>query len=392
VILLAVLPALRAPAPFGIEWLGDRVALTDFASHFRFSQAFWNGNRLEGVSVYSVENHLHMTTEWSGRESTVALSFGYAPTMLLVLAPLVLFSAPLAYAIFNLLGVVAAMWQTRPGYSRAGWGLAAFFSPLAMACFVLGQTAILTGAALLYLFLRSDEGSEPRRGRHVPMAAGVLWALTAKPPLALTAGAVLLSLRHWRPVLVAVGLTTLTTAALSPFLGPGWVGDYLHMIGTYNTVEADPAFSFGFVPGHMTNLRAILGVDFGVADDLASRISSLVWLAGLGGLVAAGPRLRLGTGGTWAAGLLLFLLFSPHVSSTEVLQVALLVPFCVPVAGPLEWRRRLLFITAPLLPLLSPPFTGIRIPLFACMAATLVLVASMAEAEGEAAARTGTTH
>jgi hypothetical protein len=356
-----------------VEVSAGQVVLTDFVSHLRFVQDFWTGARLDGVSLYSVENHLDMTSRWAGRQMDVALSFGYSPTMLLVLAPLALFPAALAFGLFGLLSVLAAWWQTRPRHSRAGWGLAAFFTPLGVGCFMLGQTAVLTGAGLLYLFLKSTGEARPLSGRGLLLTTVVLWALTAKPPLALTAGAALLALRQWRPVALAVALTAVTTVALSPLMGPGWVADYVDLIRTYNLVEADPAYTFGFVPGHMANLRGVLHVDFGLADDVASRLSSLAWFAGLAVLVAAGRGMRLGSGGTWAAALLLFLLFSPHVSSTEVLQLVLLVPFCVPPEGTLGRRGRVLLVAVPLLPLLTPVFTGVRIPLFTLMAASLIL-------------------
>ncbi len=377
VALIVVLPALRSPAPFGVGRTGDGVYILDFASHFNFARDFWAGERPQDVSAYSVANHLRITDEWAGAPMERALPFGYSPTMLLLLAPLVLFSHAAALAILNAMGVMAAWWQTRPKRFRAGYGLLAFFTPLGMACFLLGQTAILTGAGLLYLFERSRSCSGRMVSRETILAATVLWALTAKPPLALTAGAVLLGLRQWRPVLLAVVFTGVAAAALQPLMGPGWVDDYLQMLRTYNLVESDPAYAFAFAPHHMANLRGLLNTDFHVADDVASRVSLLVWMAALGVVAVAGRRLRLGRGGLWSLGVLLYLLFCPHVSSMEVLQVCLLVPFCIPPKrGHVELSEWLLFIAAPLLPLLSPAFIGNRAILFSALVLSMGLVAA----------------
>lgn len=372
---LVLVPAIRTQGPFGIESGPDRLYILDFASHFNFVKEAWTGELPEGMSAYSVENHLRVTSRWHGQDTQVALPFGYSPTMLWVLAPLVPFSHSVAFVLFNVVGLGAVWWQTRPRRYRAGWGLVTFFSPLGFACFLLGQTAVLTGAGLLLLFERSREAFRKVASSRTFTAAVLLWALSAKPPLALTAGAVLVGLRAWRPVVVALALTAVTTAAAYPLMGPGWAADYVEMIRTYNLVDAAPAYAFSFAPHHMANLRGVLTMDFGVADDVATRVSSLLWLVGLAALAAVGPRLRLTSGGSWSAGVLLFLLFCPHVSSMEVLQVALLVPFCIPTGDArVSTACRVAFLAVPLLPFLSPAFLDQRIPLFVGLGACLVWV------------------
>ena len=370
-----LIPALASEAPFGIWHVNGAYVFCDFPSIFNFTKAFWLGNRPENISAYSVANHLQVTSAWAGRAVSRSLSFGYSPTMLLILAPFVYFSHAIAFCIFNSAGLLAIWWQTQPIRCRFGLGLLAILSPLAMGCFQQGQTAFLTGAGLLFLFERSRIGFTKIMSKQTLLACIVLWALSAKPPLALTAVAVLLGLRQWRPVLLAGLLALATTLTLSPFLGQGWLTDYLHLIDTYNRIKADPAFAFCFYPEHMANLRGILSVDFRLSDDVASHISSTIWLASLASLAVTSRRLHLTTGGIWGIGILLYLLFCPHVSSFEVLQVLLLLPFCIPAKkGHLNWQELVLLFIIPLLPFTSPVNTDNRIFLFTMLLFLLLFV------------------
>ena len=363
-----LIPALVSEGPFGIWHVNGLYIFCDFPSIFNFTKEFWLENRPENISAYSVANHLQVTSAWAGRDISHSLSFGYSPTMLLILAPLVYFPHAVAFCIFNSLGLLAIWWQTRPTRCRFGLGLMVFLSPLAMSCFQQGQTALLTGAGLLFLFERSRNGFERIISWQTSLAGVVLWALTAKPPLALTAVAVLLGLRQWRPVVLATLLVLITTLTISPLLGPGWIADYFQLISTHNRVQADQAFAFSHFPQHMANLRGVLSIDANLPDDIASGISSIVWLVVLTILVAAGPRLRLTVGGFWSVGILFYLLFCPHVSSFEVLQVVLLIPFCIPAQSKkLDWKELVLLFMVPLLPYASPVQLDNRIFLFSGM-------------------------
>ncbi|RII27798.1 MAG: hypothetical protein CXR31_06110 [Geobacter sp.] len=370
-----LIPALDSVGPFGIWHVNGLYIICDFPSIFNFTKAFWLEHRSQGSSVYSVANHLKITSAWAGQEYNHSLSFGYSPTMLLVLSPLVYFSHAMAFCIFNSAGLLAIWWQTQPIRCRFGLGVLAFLSPLSIACFQQGQTALLTGAGLLFLFERSRNGFERIVSWQTSLAGPVLWALTAKPPLALTAVVVLLGLRQWRPVLLAALLVLITTLSISPMLGPGWITDYIHLITTHNRIQADQAFAFSHFPQHMANLRGVLSIDGNLPDDVASRISSTVWLAVLTMLVAAGPRLRLTVGGFWSVGLLFYLLFCPHVSSFEVLQVVLLLPFCIHAQiKKLSWKELVLLFMVPLLPYASPVQLDNRIFLFSGMLFLLVFI------------------
>jgi len=343
--------------------------IIDFPSHFNFVKKAWLGQTTvnSGTSIYSLENHLKVTSEWAGIRLNYALPFGYSPTMLWVLAPLIYFPHIIAMSFFNIAGLSSIWWATHPARCRLGIGLLAFFSPLSQTCFAHGQTALLTGAGLLFIAEKTREENRAD-GWRIPMLAGVaLWALTAKPPFALTAGAVLMGLRQWRPLLVAGILTLFSTLVITPVLGTNWMHDYLQMIGSYDLINANAVYAWSLVPSHMANLRGVLSVDFGVADDVASRISNIMWFIALLCIVAVGNRSKLSEGAIWSLGILSYLLFCPHVSSTEELQLVLLLPLCVRPQNTMKWQELVLLGMIPLLPFASPAvglFAGNRLILF----------------------------
>lgn len=381
-----LLPIARHGSTFGITLSptepGSSMNLTiiDFASHFNFVKKTWLGQTTvnSGSSIYSLENHIKVTSDWADMKLNHALPFGYSPTMLWVLAPLVLFSHTTVYFIFNIVGLLSVWWQTHPFRCRRGVGLLAFFCLLTQACFGLGQTAIITGAGLLFIAEKTREKNRDDGWRTHIFVGIALWALTAKPPLALTAVAVLLGLRRWRPLFVAAMITLILTLAITPLLGTNWVHDYIYMISSYDKVNSGVAFAWSIVPNHMANLRGVLSVDFGIADDVASRISNIMWFIALLCIAAIGNRPRLTEGAIWSLSILSYLLFCPHVSSTEELQLVLILPLCVRPDNKLSWQELVLLGIVPLLPFTSPAighFAGNRMVLFIAKISMILFIA-----------------
>jgi hypothetical protein len=347
---------------------GEVLRIRDFPFLSNFVQKAWRKETTvrSGSSIYSVKNHLKVTSDWSGTEVPGSLQFGYSPTMLWVLAPFVPFSSATAYLIFNIAGLFAIFWMTRPSRCRWGIGLLPFFSGVARYCFVLGQTAFATGAGLLFVGEKTLHGDH-QGWRHDLSGGIVLWALTAKPPIALSAVAVLIGLRRWRTLLVAGLLTIISTLLLWPLLGRHWLTDYIRLLATYNTVDAGRVFVMAVVPGIMTSLRAILSVDIGLRDDVSSLISLIVWFSALGYIILTGLRFRLPAATLWSMTILAYLLFCPHVSPTDEIQVVVILSLCVSLRDKLTEHELLLLVILPLLVFMSPvagPFMGMRLPLF----------------------------
>jgi hypothetical protein len=298
--------------------------------------------------------------------------------MLWVLSPLIGFPHILAWCIFNLFGLASIWWITHPSHCRHGIGLLAFFSPLTLVCFILGQTALLTGAALLFIGQNTNEENNAKGWRISILAGLALWTLTAKPPIALAAGAVLIGLRQWRPLTVAVMLFIISTLTISPLMGANWLHDYLNLIGSYNRIDIGPAFMWSLHPDQMSNLRGILNVDFGIADDIASLISNIAWFIALFCIATIGKQVMKTNGVIWSMGILSYLLFCPHVSSTEELQLVLLLPLCLSPQNKLTWQELILMMVIPLLPFASPaigPFEGDRIFFFIVKTCLAIFIA-----------------
>jgi hypothetical protein len=310
----------------------------DFASHLRFTRAVWSGLAREGHgSVYTPAAHLHFMRDWSGQPGEVAnraLPFGYSPTMLLVLGPLCWLPEVWAYVAWTGLSLAAIWWMLSPGRPLALVAALCFLSPPCLDCLALGQTALLTTAGLLFLATRSVK-EPPNDWRSDLAEAMVLWLLTAKPPVAVTAGVGMLVCQRWRPIALAALMTLLSTFALMPLLGSGWAGDYLHLVTRYDAERADPAFAWSLIPSYMSNLRAILNLYLGIADGTASKIGSLWWAASLAGLTVFGWKRSLSPGKAWSLAILAYVLFAPHVNFTEDLH--LLVLSCLPTVMGTVW-------------------------------------------------------
>ena len=140
---------------FGIRFFGEGgVRINDFASHLTFAKAFWLSK-----AGYDVESHLRITSHWAGRSVGVALPFGYSPTMLWILGPLCVLPTVWGFALWTLAGGIAAWWMSRPRWSLGA--AAAVLSPVAVGCFALGQTALITTAGLRMLM--SQDLDDPGR-------------------------------------------------------------------------------------------------------------------------------------------------------------------------------------------------------------------------------------
>ncbi len=316
----------------GLRLAGDEVVqIQDFASQLQFSRAVL-GRAIDGGaagSAYTPAAHLGFMRWWTGCPQDHALPFGYSPTMLWLLAVLFPLSLAGAYVAWTAAGYAA----TAAALERSGVpplaALLFFLSPVAMGAVALGQTAVLGTAGLLYLAsVTATAPGEWSRARTLATAA-VLWALTAKPPLALAAGVALLASRRPRPVVLAAAAAALGALVATPFLGTGWPRDYLALLGSYDTVSAGRAFAWSLHPEMMSNLRALLAVDLSVPDPVASAATNAAFLAALATVLGMGVRRRLAPAVAWALATLAYLLLASHVTFTEDLAL-LVVPTILP--------------------------------------------------------------
>jgi hypothetical protein len=333
-----IVPALREEH-FGYGKDLDRgYGFRDFAGILVMAKAMWSGQ-----AGYDLESHLAVNRAWVGPELDTAMPFPYSPTMLYLLGPLCPLPLSWAFAVWSLLNLAVIGWIISQKDCPPVLGPIVFLTPTAIMCFTLGQSALLATAALIYLG-RETFRPPARRGAQLWLMALVLWGLTARPQLAITAGVALLATRYWRPVLIAAGFTLVTTAALTPILGMRWIGDYITLVTHYDRVTAPPAFAWALVPEYMNNLRALL-TKLDVSDDWSTKISTGVWLFSLLAVLASAWLRRVPPALIWATCVLLQLLLCPHVNSYElIILYAVLVFFLHIDLVPVAFRTKTVWI------------------------------------------------
>ncbi len=319
------LPAFRE-TNFGIAIDDGTLVVRDMAAHLTFVREFWLGG-----ADYSVGSHVGITNHWASQTVDRALPFGYSPTMLWLLAPLSALPTVWGFAVWMLFSGAAVWWMSRRGRTILLMGALVLLSPLSLVCLALGQTSLLSAAGLVFLMLRqykrATAGDSERWSWRLAPDVVVLWALTAKPPLALVAGVALLAGRRWKIVAAALALTVVTSLLLTPKLGADWIGQYLHLLSHYDRESADAAFAWSLRPDHMTNLRALLWSSGIFGDHAACQISTAMWLLALASIMVAGVARKVRRGMAWALAVGSYLLFCPHLTSTEDLHLVVLLAF-----------------------------------------------------------------
>jgi hypothetical protein len=358
-----IVPALREEH-FGYGNDPDRgYGFRDLAGIMVMAKAMWSGE-----AGYDVESNLAVNRRWVDDASlNTAMPFPYSPTMLYLLGPLCPLPLARAFAVWSVLNLAVVGWLISQKDCPPVLSPLVFLTPtVTLMCFPLGQSALLATAALIYLGRETFHKPGPR-GTHLLLMAVVLWALTARPQLAITAGVPLLAARHWRPVVIAILLTLLTTIIITPLLGTRWITDYITLISHYDRATAPPEFAWALVPDYMNNLRALL-TKLAVPDDWSTKISTGVWLLSLLVVLVSAWWRRVPPALVWGMCVLLQLLLCPHVNSYElILLYAVLVFFlhinlvsadfrtkavwCIPfllclttVGGPFELVRRSLLV------------------------------------------------
>jgi hypothetical protein len=345
---------------FGVVIGEGSISLQDFAWLLNFAKSFWARE-----AGFSVEDHLRVTEHLAGQRLPFTLPFGYSPTMLWLLGPLGPLPLAWGFVAWTLLGLAAAMWLSQRYRSLAI--AAVFITPVAIGSWGLGQTAVLTTVALLAL-MRLDVAASgaPLSRRDIVVAAALLWALTAKPPLALAAAVALLAGRRLRVVAIGFALAVVSTAIVLPLFGAAGVADYLAILKHYDLETAPRAYAWSLKPETMGNLRALLHVTFGVGDAAATRWSAALWLLTSASILVAAARRAMPIEVHWGLAVLAYLLFCPHVSWTDELQLAVVLAV-VPTltTAPARTRAAVMgFVLVLLFLLPGIPFQGgVRLPL-----------------------------
>jgi hypothetical protein len=316
--------------PFGTNYdpAAERFFIQDFASIFELTKATLSGAI---DRPYSAQGQLRFMQRWTGRRVDLALGYGYSPTIWLILAPLLPFPAEFAYVLWALLPALALF--------AIGWRLVATGwserDPLAVTLIVIALTSgayqgdVVLGQSTAVLGLTTFALISAAAGaRSHGWAAALLFLLTAKPPLALAMAVGLLWNRRTKPVVLAAGLVALESAVVSWRLGPGWISDYWELLTHYTSDTAPEAFRAFVGPRGMSNLRALLVAGAGWSDRAASSASVGCWAAAIAWGTYLVVRGRLPAGPLRAAfALLLYCVFSPHLTFPNDLMIVIVVWF-----------------------------------------------------------------
>lgn len=370
--------------PFGTNYdpSAGRFFVQDFASIFGLTKGVVSGAI---DAPYSAEGQLQFMEQWIGQRIDVALGYGYSPTLWLILSPLLPLPAPLAYVLWSLLPALVLFW--------IGWRLVAKGwserNPLALTLILialasgsyqgevqLGKTAVVLGSITFCLI---SVASDPRREAR---AAFLLFLLTAAPPLALAMGVGLLWNRQTKPVLLAAGLVVLEVACVTSWLGWGWISDYWQLLTHYTSDTARQAFRGFFSPVGMSNLRHILVAGAGWSDRAASWASIAGWAVAIACGTWLARRECLPAGQLRLAfALLLYSLFSPHLTFSNDLMVVIVVWF-LHAEVKLDATLRIAAVAALAVVVNSGPFktfllneAGLRLAFLAKIAILILFVA-----------------
>lgn len=333
--LASFFPAHRVVAYGAYEFRGV-VGYEDLAAHLNMVRQVWDG---EVTRPYTEEGHRHAYEVWLGQPVANGQSFGYAPSMFVLLAPFAVVPASAALLLCGLASAVAAvvlwLWLTRRITSVAHLRLvaatfvgAALFSALVQIQPIIVLAAVMTGALSLLVDWRSGAW-RVLSPRDQALLALALFILSVKPHFALTLGLILLAAGAWLPVAGGTLLFALACAALAPMMGgwPAWLGDYLALLKTYNYVEAPQFWRECLNPRCSCSFASVLTLWLGLAPRTIAILTNGLWLAGVAALFVT--RRRWDPRELALAFLFLFLLFAPHLfwyDDFMLLPIAALAP------------------------------------------------------------------
>jgi hypothetical protein len=318
--------------PFGVFYVPEKNAWSaqDFSSHFQFSRHLWLNDL---THPYTVAGHNAMMSAWIGRPIEGALPYGYTPTFALVLLPLLPLPPVTAYGLWVLLPALMMCfliwkWAGASDPALRLWAvlfLVAGFSATFIRSAQLGQTAIWSALMLLALFFRKKN---PARPLPSDLLTGfLLFLLSAKPPLAVTASLALWWSGERRPIGYALGLTALWIALVTLWLGVGWIPDYVTLLSHYNLNDAPSALATSLEPNRMSNLRNFLYGFNDWNDSLCARVSGLAWLLGCAFGAVLFWKKRLAVPTALALSLAIYEAFCPHLTYTEDLLTTGIIGF-----------------------------------------------------------------
>lgn len=338
--------------PFGVFSVPEQPGATvivDFPTHLNYARHFWAG---EPPRPYTMEAQREMVLNWVPTAQS-GMPFAYSPAAVLLSYPFTLVPAAIAFLFWSTLSVIAALliWRLYltprlQGMPDLLLALGAMFSLSFFSTLIIGQTSILTAAAIAGTWALLWDFSEQRWrhlnwGQHL-LLAFLLFLMASKPSIAIAVGAMLLAARAWRALAIGAVLCLATGLALSPVLGgfPQWISDYRALLDGYHQDGIGDFMRPGLPPHILTSLLGFLDQWTTWGSGFNSTLCKCLWLGGTGALIALVFSQKMSGSTFFRLNLLWFLIFCPHVSATEDWILALAVIEPLRSTDPKEAYRR----------------------------------------------------
>lgn len=253
--------------PYGVKLIPGKNAFgtQDFACHINYLQSIWNRSV---EHPYRLEDQERIVRSWYPRNS-MEFPHAYSPVVLVLGSPFLAMKVEWAFFLWALINaglLLALTWgYLLPRIKNPTQGfaiMAVFCSYLLLDIFNMGQTALATTTlyAGSFLLLRDRSACHPVQLSRDLVLFAALYALAAKPSIALIVFAMVIGQRAWRPLLLAMSGLLFTWAILAPYYG-GYVAgltDYSWLLNHFCSADMIPIFRGGLTPSISTNFTAFV--------------------------------------------------------------------------------------------------------------------------------------
>jgi hypothetical protein len=308
----------------------------DLVWHFNYCKSIW---KQRGQRPYTEAYHLEFARAWLGEIPPGVWAFGYSPVLPFLARPFLHVEARTLYIAVLLANaaILATLLRTAMGSDfRTRFFLVSIASISSLYVVRYGQLTFLFMGALWLAWRLTDELRSRGGGWRTGVLGMVIFFLAVKPNYALVFAVALLMAGAWRPVLWGGGAALAACLYMTPYMGgwPQWLQDYGNLVSNYTPDRIAPSRAWCMDPLMNTNLVSPLVQAGWLPPVILSRLSSCLWLLGLGVLTAGAHTFwKRERPFCFQLNLLLFLLLSPHLMHYEDALLGLLFVSGTPEIG-----------------------------------------------------------
>jgi len=398
---LAVDPLNIGNPPGAYETNDDQTIVRDFHMHRAYIERIW---KRVTDRPYTLTGQEKIFRDWAPR-LPVGMPHAYSPTAAIIGWPFVFLLRDVQTSFFvfagiNLLGILLLyqfyLFPRIDNYYALAGVVIAGISTCVIGTVIVGQTSVLTTCALaLTWHLLYDVKRQKLRKLTLStelLLGLILYFSTAKPPMAIVFGAILLGARAWRAAALGVVLFAATALGMAKYYGGSlWVSDYIYFLSHYYKAGMTPFFQNCFIYQIGSNPTDFLALTMGVPDADSAAVFQPLCLTVSIFVILFAWRGMIRPATTFQLQILNLLLLAPYLRVSEDFLIVLLIAEGIVLgtqAKLVEWLK--LFL---LLCIWNSRECGLEQilhcnPAYPCkVALTLIIVVSMARARGKIAAR-----